>query len=313
MARGSDGALAALAAIGNTPLLPIPLPAGIPGRLLAKAEYLQPGGSIKDRAALGCVEHGLASGELSAGQAVVEMTSGNMGAGLAVVCGVLGHPFTAYMSAGNSPQRAAMMRALGASVVLVDQVDGRPGQVTGPDIEAAAAQARHDAAATGAWYVDQFHNSGSVHAHERTGEEIWQQTDGAVDAFVACVGSAGSLIGCAHALKAHRAQIAILAVEPATSRPLAGRPISDPRHALQGSGYGIVPAHFDPSLVDGYLAVTDESATATRRWLGERCGLHVGYTAAANVAAATDWLAAQEHDLTVVTVLCDTGLKYLSE
>jgi cysteine synthase A len=205
-----------------------------------------------------------------------------------------------------------MMRSLGATVVLVDQVDGGPGQVTGADIEAAAARARREAEDTGAWYVDQFNNPGSVSAHERTGEEIWEQTNGRVDAFVACVGSGGTLLGCARTLKARKSEVAILAVEPATARPLAGQPISDSRHSLQGSGYSIVPPHWDPVLVDGYLAVSDDTAERTRNWLGRRCGLHVGYTAAANVAAATEWLTTGQQDLTVVTVLCDTGLKYLS-
>jgi cysteine synthase A len=301
---------AALAAIGGTPLLELPLPDGCRGSLWAKAEFLQPGGSVKDRAALGCINHGLSSGELVAGQPVVEMTSGNMGAGLAVVCGVLGHPFTAYMSAGNSPERARMMQALGASVVLVDQVDGSPGQVTGADIEAASQQAREAAAADGAWYVDQFHNPGGLIAHETgTAVEVWEQTGGAVDAFVACVGTGGTLVGTGRGLKARKA-VTVLAVEPASSAVLAGLPVTSARHVLQGAGYGGVPPHHDPDVVDGYLQVTDEEATTAREWLGRRCGLHVGYTAAANVHAATRWLQAQDADLTVVTVLCDTGLKY---
>lgn len=304
---------AAIAAIGNTPLLRIPLPPGTPGTLLAKAEYLQPGGSIKDRAALGCIEHGRSTGALSPGRAVVEMTSGNMGAGLAVVCGVLGHPFTAYMSAGNSPRRGEMMRALGATVVLVDQIDGSPGQVTGADIDAAAARAREDAEQTGAWYVDQFNNPGTVRAHEQTGSEIWRETDGGVDAFVACVGSGGTLIGCGRALRDRRTDVRVIAVEPASARVLAGERVTDPCHSLQGSGYGSVPPQWDASVVDDYLGVTDDAAARTREWLGRRCGLHVGFTSAANVAAATTWLSHQQQELTVVTVLCDTGLKYLPE
>jgi cysteine synthase A len=308
------GGLGGVGGIGRTPLLQIPLPAGTPGTLLAKAEFLQPGGSIKDRAAAGCIEHGLATGALEPGQPVVEMTSGNMGSGLAVVCGVLGHPFTAYMSAGNSPRRADMMRALGATVVLVDQVNGLPGQVTGADIAAAEERARADAAGSGAWYADQFNNPGSVRAHETgTAEEIWAQTDGHVDAFVACVGSGGTLIGCGRGLKAHHPDVQILAVEPASARILATGSVSNPRHTLQGSGYGFVPPQWDPSVVDGCLAVDDATTAETREWLGRRCGLHVGFTAAANVAASTAWLTRQQAALTVETVLCDTGLKYLDD
>jgi cysteine synthase A len=218
------------------------------------------------------------------------------------------------MSAGNSPRRADMMRALGASVVLVEQVDGLPGRVTGADIAAADERARTDAERGGAWYVDQFNNPGAVAAHELgTAPEIWQQTDGHVDALVACVGSGGTLIGCGRALKARKADVHILAVEPASARILAEGAVADPRHMLQGSGYGVVPPQWDPSVVDGYLSVDDGLAAQTRDWLGRRCGLYVGYTAAANVAAATQWLSEQNAELTVVTFLCDTGLKYLTE
>lgn len=302
---------AALGAIGRTPLVELPLPDGCRGRLLAKAEMLQPGGSVKSRSALGCIEHGLATGGLAPGQPVVEMTSGNMGIGLAVVCGVLGHPFTAYMSRGNSPQRANVMQALGAQVVLVDQVDGAPGRVTGADIAAAEQRARADAATTGAWYVDQFHNPGSVAAHqEGTATELWEQTDGEIDAFVACVGTGGTLIGVARGLKARNADITALAVEPETAAVLAGRDIADPRHVLQGAGYGYVPPHWDPDLVDGYLQVTDADVAERRTWLAQRCGLHVGFTAAANVQAATSWLQSRDEELTVATVLCDGGWIY---
>jgi len=300
---------AALGAIGNTPLIDLSLPDDCPGRLLAKAEFLQPGGSVKDRSALGCVEHGLATGALSAGQPVVEMTSGNMGVGLAVVCNVLGHPFTAYMSCGNSPQRAAMMRALGAAVVLVDQVDGTPGSVTGADIAAAEDRARSEAVARSAWYVDQFHNPGSVAAHQDgTAAEIWQQTGGDVDAFVACVGTGGTLIGAARGLKAREAEVKAIAVEPENAAVLAGHDVTDPKHLLQGAGYGSVPPHWDPSVVDGFLQVGDGDATQTRSWLAKRCGLHVGFTAAANVHAAMEWL--RTNGGTAVTVLCDGGWKY---
>ena len=303
-------AASVIEAIGSTPLIELARIHRGPGRILAKAEFLNPGGSMKDRAALRIVRDAEADGRLGAGQTVVEMTSGNMGAGLAVVCGVLGHPFTAYMSAGNSPERARMMQALGARVVLVDLVDGTPGQVTGADIAAASKRAREDAEASGAWYVDQFHNPGGLLAHQNgTAVEVWEQTGGAVDVFVACVGTGGTLVGTGRGLKA-RKPVTVLAVEPATSAVLAGLPVTEPRHVLQGAGYGDVPPHHDPDVVDGYLQVTDDEAVAAREWLGRRCGLHVGYTAAANVHAATSWLQQQDADLTVVTVLCDTGLKY---
>lgn len=272
---------------------------------------LQPGGSVKDRSALGCIQHGIATGSLKPGQPVVEMTSGNMGTGLAVVCAVLGHPFTAYMSAGNSPQRAHMMRSLGASVVLVDQVDGAPGQVTGADIAAAQERARHDARTDGGWYVDQFRNPGSVAAHETTtAQELWEQTQGRIDAFVSCVGTAGTLIGVARGLKSRNPAVLVLCVEPETAAVLAGHEVTNPKHLLQGAGYATVPPHWQQTLVDGYLQVSDAETTACRAWLARTCGLHVGFTAAANVHAASQWLRACDQDRTVVTVLCDGGWKY---
>lgn len=303
--------LAALATIGRTPLVRLPLPEGCRGTLLAKAEQLQPGGSVKDRSALGCIQYGLGAGCLEPGQPVVEMTSGNLGTGLAIVCGVLGHPFTAYMSRGNSSKRAEIMRALGASVVLVDQVDGKAGQVTGADIAAAADRARSDAGERGAWYVDQFHNPGSVIAHETgTATEIWEQTGGDIDAFVSCVGTGGTLIGVARGIKARKPTASVLAVEPASAPVLSGGRVTDSRHLLQGASYGTVPPHWDPALVDGYLQVTDEDAVACRSWLAKTCGLYVGYTSAANVRAAMAWLKACDEAKTVVTVLCDGGWKY---
>ena len=157
----------ALDAIGQTPLIALDRVHQGPGRVVAKAEYMNPGGSIKDRPAREIVVSARASGALEPGRPVVEMTSGNMGAGLAVVCAVLGHPFIAVMSAGNSPARRVMLEALGAEVVLVEQVDGRPGQVTGKDVKRAAAQAERIAAERGGYYVDQFRNPGSARAHAR--------------------------------------------------------------------------------------------------------------------------------------------------
>src|SRR4051812_14286906 len=163
--------------IGSTPLLELSRIHRGPGRILAKCEFRNPGGSMKDRAALQIIRDAEADGRLRPAQAGVGMTSGKMGAGLGVVCGATGHPFVAVMSAGNSPPRRAQMAALGAEVVLVDQVDGSPGKVTGRDIEAAVQRARVIVKERDAFYVDQFNNPSGVHAHETmTGPEIWQQS-----------------------------------------------------------------------------------------------------------------------------------------
>jgi len=241
------------------------------------------------------------------------MTSGNMGAGLAIVCAAFEHPFTAVMSAGNSPARASMMRGLGAEVVLTAQVDGTPGRVTGKDIAAATAAAVTLAAESGAFYVDQFNSVDCVAAHETTtGPELWAQLDGQIDAFVACVGSAGSFVGIARFLKAKNPAIRCVCVEPKGAEILAGRAVTKASHLLQGTGYGLVPPLWQSELMDGAISISDEEAEQWRWLIGSQEGLYVGYSAAANVCAAVQLLksgvlSAASH---VVTLLCDTGLKY---
>jgi len=299
--------------IGSTPLIELSRIHRGPGRILAKCEFRNPGGSMKDRAALQILRDQDRDG-LGRGTPVVEMTSGNMGAGLAVVCAATGHPFVAVMSRGNSPARARQMEALGAEVVLVDQVDGDPGRVTGRDIEAAVLRARAIAAERGAFYVNQFNNPSGARAHElTTGPEIWEQSDGKVDAFACVVGTGASLVGVGRCLRMRSKRVRIYAVEPATSRPLAGRSIERPQHVLQGTGYGIVPPMWQGFTADGYLAVTDDEAIAFQLDLGRLEGLFVGLSSAANVCAATKL--AQSGELgpspTIATLLCDTGLKYI--
>lgn len=298
----------ALALIGGTKHAIFEAPGG---RIVAKAEYLQPGGSVKDRAALAAIEGARGRGALQPGQTVVEMTSGNMGAGLAVVCGALGHPFVAVMSAGNSPQRATMIRGLGAEVVLVPQVDGTPGRVTGADIAAAADRARAIAADRSAFFVDQFANADCVAAHETTTGPELRAAFGRIDAFVACVGSGATLIGVLRDLKRHDPQVRGVAVEPHGAAVLAGEPVVKPAHLLQGTGYGSIPPLWDRSLVDGFVAIDDDEATAERAALG-RCGIYAGFSSAANVAAARRVLVGGtlREDAIVATILCDTGLKY---
>ena len=299
--------------IGHTPLVRLARIWPGPGELLAKAEFLNPGGSLKDRAALWVIQSARREGRLAPGQTVVEMTSGNMGAGLALVCAALGHPFIATMSAGNSPERSKIMRGFGAQVVLVPQVDGNPGQVTGADIGAATVEARDIAKRHNAYYVDQFNNPGCYAAHENTtGPEIHEELQGRMDAFVACVGTGGGLIGVSRYLKQRDPRIQCHAVEPAGAEILAGRAVIKSQHLLQGTGYGFVPPLWDSTCIDGYLAVTDDEARTMRERLGREEGLYVGYSAAANVAAAVRLLESSPpaRSLTVVTLLCDTGMKY---
>jgi cysteine synthase A len=299
--------------IGRTPLVALDRIHQGPGRIIAKAEFLQPGGSVKDRAARAILAAARGDGRLGPGMPVVEMTSGNMGAGLAVVCATLGHPLIVTMSAGNSPARARMLEGLGAEVVLVDQVDGGPGQVTGPDIAAAAETARRIARERNGFYVDQFNAREAIAAHElTTGAEILAQYSAPVDGWVAAVGTGCTFMGVARALRAANPRTVCVAVEPQGCRPLAGEAVTKPRHLIQGTGYGSVPPHWDAALMDLSLGVSDAEAGRWRDELARKEGLYVGYSAAANVCAAVRLLRSGRlaADATVATILCDTGLKY---
>jgi len=304
----------ALELIGNTPLMELSKIYKGPGSILVKVEFLQPGGSIKDRAAKKIIELAYKNGELKKGQPVVEMTSGNMGAGLAIVCNFLGNPLIAVMSEGNSPERAKMLKNMAAEIVLTKQVDGTPGKVTGKDIKVATEKAKEIAANRNAFYVDQFNNDGSVLAHyEGTGPEIWQSLNGEFDAFVSSVGSGGTFIGCSGYFKSQNKNILCAVVEPEGCEILANKEITKSEHLLQGTGYSLIPPHWDQSITDVYLSVSDKEAIEYKNLLAEREGLYVGYSSAANVCAAIKLLKSENienPDPKIVTILCDTGLKY---
>jgi cysteine synthase A len=232
-------------AIGQTPLVELSrLTRGLSGRIVAKLEHLNPGLSKKDRIARQMIEEAEAGGELKPGQTVVELTSGNTGTGLAIVCAVKGYPFVAVMSKGNSVERARMMRALGGEVVLVDQLPGSiPGQVSGGDLERVEQETRRMVRERGAFRADQFVLLGNFRAHyEHTGPEILTQTE--IDAFCDFAGTAGSFAGCAAAFKAHNPAIQCFVVEPAGAAVLAGEPVTRPNHKIQDGGYGMPDLHF---------------------------------------------------------------------
>jgi cysteine synthase A len=204
------------------------------------------------------------------------------------------------------------MRSFGAEVVLVAQKNGRPGHVTGDDIGEASRVAREIAARQGAYFVDQFNNPGSIAAHrDGTGPEILREL-GRVDAFVSTVGTGGTFVGVALALKHHDPRTLCIAVEPSDAEVLAGKPLVRATHLLQGTSYGIVPPHWRNDLMDGAVGVSDEDTVKWRVRLG-LAGLHVGFSSAANVCAAARLLR-QRDDLrgaSIVTLLADTGFKYL--
>ncbi|HSG15791.1 MAG TPA: cysteine synthase family protein [Anaerolineae bacterium] len=306
----------AVEAIGNTPLVELShLTRDLDGRILAKLEYLNPGFSKKDRIARQMIEDAEVAGDLQPGQTVVELTSGNTGTGLAIVCGVRGYPFVAVMSRGNSMERARMMAALGAEVVLVDQLpDSEPGQVSGGDLALVEEAAQRITEERGAYRADQFHLAGNKRAHYlHTGPEIIQQSGGDFDLFCDFAGTGGSFAGCAAAFKEHNPAIACYLVEPQGAAVLAGQPVTYPNHPIQGGGYSMADLPLlDPDHVDGYLQVSAEEAIHMARRLAREEGIFAGFSSGANTAAAVQLLATSHPGATAVVLMCDSGLKYLS-
>lgn len=289
--------------------------AGLDGVILAKLEYLNPGGSKKDRAALGIIEAAEKSGQLRLGQTVVELTSGNAGTGLAIVCGVKGYPFVAVMSRGNSMERARMMAALGAEVVLVDQLPtSLPGQVSGGDLALVEREAQRITEERGAFRANQFHHPGNPDAHYvGTGREIWLQSGGAIDGFVDFVGSGGTLAGVSRALHEYNPAVRCFAVEPANAAVLAGSTVTNADHPIQGGGYAMPDLDFlQGAQVDGYVEVTGDEARAAARLLATNEGIFGGFSSGANLAATMKLLQGPMSGKTMVIVICDSGLKYLS-
>ncbi len=305
-----------LEAIGNTPLVELSrITRDINGRILAKLEYLNPGLSKKDRIGLQMIEEAETDGKLKPGQTVVELTSGNTGTGLSIVCAVKGYPFVAVMSRGNSTERARMMRAFGAEVILIDQLPGsKPGQVSGGDLALVEQAAQRITTERNAFRADQFNLPGSSRAHYlHTAPEILKQSNGRIDIFCDYVGSGGTFGGCAAAFKMHDPNILCYVVEPAGAAVLAGKPVTNPNHRIQGGGYSMAEMPLiDNKDVDGYLQVTDEEAMAVARRLAREEGIFAGFSSGANVAAALQLLQTDHPGKTIAVLLPDSGLKYLS-
>ncbi len=303
-------------AIGNTPLIELSRVCksmSLDGRIVAKLDYLLPGFSKKDRAARSIIEAARSDGTLTPGQTVVELTSGNMGTGLAIVCGVLGHPFVAVMSAGNSVERAQMMRALGAEVIIIPQAPGgTPGKVSGMDLALVNEAATRITQERGAFRADQFAHPGNPAAHETgTAPEIWEQSNGKVTAFCDFAGSGGTLAGAARFF-AERG-VRSYGVEPDGAAVLAKNAISNPDHPIQGGGYAMAElAHLNAVPIDGYLTVSGSGARDYARLLARQEGIFAGYSSGANLAAAVELLRGPEKGGCIAIVMCDSGLKYLS-
>ena len=315
MAKQYDLSASVLDIIGNTPLMELSrITSGQAGRIFAKLEFLNPGYSKKDRIALQMIEDAEAAGALKKGDTVVELTSGNTGTGLAIVCAAKGYPFVAVMSRGNSMERARMMAALGAEVVLVDQCpDSLLGQVSGADLARVEDRTAEIARERGAFRADQFQLDGNWRAHyEHTAPEIMRQSGG-IDAFCDFIGSGGSFAGCAQYFKERDPAIKCYVVEPAGAAAFAQEAVTRPNHKIQGGGYamGELP-QIDRALVDGCLQVSDDEAMEMARCLAKEEGLFAGFSSGANVAAALQLLRTTHRGQRIAILLPDSGLKYLS-
>ena len=318
MAGLNPAHLSLLDVIGNTPAIWLDRWVAhhkLDGRILAKLDYLNPGFSKKDRAAKAIIEAAESSGALQPGQCVIELTSGNMGTGLAIVCALKNYPFVAVMSHGNSPERARMMRALGAEVILVDQAPGaQKGQVSGADLAKVEERAQRLVAERNGFRADKFHHPANRGAHlTTTGPELWQQSGGQLDAFVDFVGSGGTYAGTIQALKAFNPACKGYVVEPDGAAVLSGQGATQPQHPIQGGGYAMKQlAALASSDVDGYLTVTGNDAKQATRGLARLEGVFAGFSAGANLAAAAKLLQRTHKGETIAIIICDSGLKYLS-
>ena len=293
--------------IGNTPLVEISRfssKKNLPATLFAKVEKFNPTGSVKARAALSMINQAEADGILKPGGTIIEPTSGNTGIGLALIAAISGYRLILTMPETMSVERRQLLSALGAELVLTPGSTGMSGSVA----KAKELQSEID----GSFIPQQFENPANPAIHEQsTGEEIWEETNGKVDIFVAGVGTGGTISGVGKTLKSHNPNIQIIAVEPSTSAVLQGQP-SGP-HKIQGIGAGFVPVNYNSSVVDEIIGVSTEDAFAASRFAAKTEGLLVGISSGAALHAAS--LVAQRPEnagKTIVTLLPDTGERYLS-
>lgn len=294
--------------VGGTPLVELTriVPPGH-ARVLVKLESHNPTGSMKDRMALSVVDRATASGRLPASGTVVEYTGGSTGTSLAFVCAARGFGITLVTSDAFSREKRDHMRALGAAVIELVSEDGR---TTKALIRGMMAKAAELSAAPGAFFADQFNNPDAAAGYAPLAEEAWDQAGGRIDAFVQSVGTAQCLSGIARVLRARDPEIEIVAVEPAESPVLSGGAAG--AHEIEGVGPGFIPPLWTPGLADTVLAVSTSEAKAMCRRLAREEALFGGTSTGANVVAALRVAERLGPGRTVVTLLCDSGLKYLS-
>ncbi|MDY4571061.1 cysteine synthase A [Alistipes senegalensis] len=293
--------------VGDTPMVELERlgrDAGAVARVVAKVELFNPAGSVKDRVALAMVERAEADGALRPGATIIEPTSGNTGVGLALVSALKGYRLILTMPETMSVERRRLVAAYGAKVVLTPGAEGMKGAI------ARAMALREEI--PGSVILQQFENPANPARHYRTtAEEIWRDTEGGIDLFVAGVGTGGTVSGTGRRLKELNPAVRIAAVEPASSPVLSGG--APGAHKIQGIGAGFVPGNYDPSVVDLVVPVADDEAIATARLLASREGLLVGISSGAAAYAALQLAKREEYrGKTIVVLLPDTGERYLS-
>ena len=293
--------------VGDTPMVELERlgrDAGAVARVVVKVELFNPAGSVKDRVALAMVERAEADGTLRPGATIIEPTSGNTGVGLALVSALKGYRLILTMPETMSVERRRLVAAYGAQVVLTPGAEGMKGAI-------ARAQALREEI-PGSVILQQFENPANPARHYRTtAEEIWRDTEGGIDLFVAGVGTGGTVSGTGRRLKELNPAVRIAAVEPASSPVLSGG--APGAHKIQGIGAGFVPGNYDPSVVDLVVPVADDEAIATARLLASREGLLVGISSGAAAYAALQLAKREEYrGKTIVVLLPDTGERYLS-
>ena len=293
--------------IGNTPLLELnkfSTSKGLSTPIIAKVEFFNPGGSVKDRIALAMIEDAEAKGTIKPGATIIEPTSGNTGVGLALVAAVKGYKLILTMPETMSIERRNLVKAYGAEVKLTSGADGMKGAIK-------AAEELHDSI-PGSVILQQFENPANPQKHyDTTGVELWEQTEGKIDIFVAGVGTGGTVSGIGKRLKEKNPDIKIVAVEPKSSAVLNGQP-SGP-HKIQGIGAGFIPATYEGGVVDEIFDVENDDAIRTGRELARQEGLLVGISSGAAAFAASEIAKRPENaGKTIVALLPDTGERYLS-